>query len=328
MRHGYGFWAVLVTFLMFAFFVTLDLWLKNYAPDFMVADVVGQSLGHLFPILAISIFIAVISKVAKKQFLPVYVKSMLIVGIPFCLFFWGGQQIDYLEKKKAALATVTRLQNTLNQAGKNIMPPPTAGPVDARQDPDIKAMAEVERFYNQFASKIMLKQARFAAELESIGVKDLLAGARIEKDKNFKESSLICKKARVALEKYQSEMMVEITSAKQEISQLDVSPRLKEIIATAYQEGMPKAIKSLERRMTLEKEALDEYEKIIKLFAKSQSAYVIKGNAVYFKKDADLAEFNGCLGKIREKADEQIRIQNRMAEEANTNFEEMKKRLQ
>ncbi|WP_395756753.1 hypothetical protein [Achromobacter sp. EB05] len=275
---------------------------------YRVGSAVGSAIALVLPaalvILALSLFKRFRTPLHRMR--AAFATGLLLAAAAAVLAGLAA----YRETQKAtALAEIRRTGEWMRAA----LNAPDHPPGDV---PDIDATPKAHGVYGEIERgvKIILGQrvAQYRAymkELDEVRLSDLFIPNRLARDRGMVESRLILEQSQRVVRKYSQQNRRLLADVPVTIRSLDLSEQQKDRMVEGAIKARPQQKATLARNWELERQTLDEFEKMINLLDDNRRAWRVEHNEIVFDRDSLLNRFRAHQLAVRQLTEERARLE-------------------
>jgi hypothetical protein len=182
---------------------------------------------------------------------------------------------------------------------------------------------EMERLMREAVAGNVAITNRYQQTLEGIGWMSLLDAKRLDADIGMAQSRVMIEGARTAVDTVEKEADELVRTMEQRFRQANVSEKSRDSMLEGYHKGLRNSNEARTKLWALERQGIDELERIIDLLSKRE-IWALENGMIAFHDESDIDLYNASLEKLDDIARQQQQIQNRQLNKANDMLESMK----
>lgn len=276
--------------------------------SYRVGGAVGSAIALLLPaalvILVLSLFKRFRTPLHRMR--AVFATGLVLAAAAAVL---AGLSAYRETQKATALAEIRRTGEWMRAA----LNAPDHPPGDV---PDIDATPKARGVYGEIERgvKIILGQrvAQYRAymkELDEVRLSDLFIPNRLARDRGMVESRLILEQSQRVVRKYSQQNQRLLADVPVTIRSLDLSDQQKDRMVEGAIKSRPQQKATLARNWDLERQTLDEFEKMITLLDDNRRSWRVEHNEIVFDRDSLLNRFRAHQLAVRKLTEERARLE-------------------
>ena len=138
---------------------------------------------------------------------------------------------------------------------------------------------------------------------------DLFIPNRLARDRGLVESRLILEQSQRVVRKYSQQNQRLLADVPVTIRSLDLSDQQKDRMVEGAIKARPQQKATLARNWDLERQTLDEFEKMINLLDDNRHSWRVEHNEIVFDRDSLLNRFRAHQLAVRQLTEERARLE-------------------
>ncbi|WP_336725725.1 hypothetical protein [Achromobacter ruhlandii] len=216
----------------------------------------------------------------------------------------------YREAQKATALAEIRRTGEWMRAALNAPDHPPGDVPDIDTTPKARGVyGEIERGVKILLAQRVAQYRAYMRELDEVRLSELFIPNRLARDRGMVESRLILEQSQRVVRKYSQQNQRLLADVPVTIRTLDLSEEQKNRMVEGAIKARPQQKATLARNWDLERQTLDEFEKMINLLDDNRRAWRVEHNEIVFDRDSLLNRFRAHQLAVRQLTEERARLE-------------------
>lgn len=216
----------------------------------------------------------------------------------------------YRETQKATALAEIRRTGEWMRAALNAPDHPPGDVPDIDATPKARGVyGEIERGVKLILGQRVAQYRAYMKELDEVRLSDLFIPNRLARDRGMVESRLILEQSQRVVRKYSQQNQRLLADVPITIRSLDLSDQQKDRMVEGAIKARPQQKATLARNWDLERQTLDEFEKMINLLDDNRRSWRVEQNEIVFDRDSLLNRFRAHQLAVRQLTEERARLE-------------------
>ncbi|EGP42514.1 hypothetical protein [Achromobacter insuavis] len=216
----------------------------------------------------------------------------------------------YRETQKATALAEIRRTGEWMRAALNAPDHPPGDVPDIDATPKARGVyGEIERGVKLILGQRVAQYRAYMKELDEVRLSDLFIPNRLARDRGMVESRLILEQSQRVVRKYSQQNQRLLADVPITIRSLDLSDQQKDRMVEGAIKARPQQKATLARNWDLERQTLDEFEKMINLLDDNRRSWRVEHNEIVFDRDSLLNRFRAHQLAVRQLTEERARLE-------------------